>query len=146
MMKLQNPLLLFAIVTAVLPATTPQVKAADGTDQCPRFQFNPPDAYKGGMKYSFVTPDTANPKTSAFASVCTGFWRQPNPQQPSSTAKQNWSITVSKKDDPKVADSYNAKDGYAADRFWECGTLPLCSIPEDFRSLRKRRRIFCADN
>jgi hypothetical protein len=115
MMKLQNPLLLFAIVTAVLPAATPQVKAADGMDQCPRFQFNPPDAYKGGMKYSFVTPDSTNPKTGAFASVCTGFWREPNPQQPSSTAKRAWSITVSKKDDPKVADSYNAEDGYAAD-------------------------------
>jgi hypothetical protein len=115
MTKLQNALLLFAIAATMPPTATPQVNAAEGTDQCPRFQFNPPDAFKDGMKYSFVTPGSASPKTSTFASVCTGFWRQPNPPQPTVAAKQTWSITVSKKDDPKVADSYNAKDGYAAD-------------------------------
>jgi hypothetical protein len=62
-MKLQNPLSLCVIVSAVIFTATPQMKAADPTDQCPRFQLNPLDAYKNGMKYSFLTPGSGNPKT-----------------------------------------------------------------------------------
>jgi hypothetical protein len=114
-MNVQPPPLLFAVLMTMLPVATPRAGAAETTEQCPRFQFNPPDPYKGGMKYSFVTPGSAGTKTGAFASICSGFWRQPNPQESSSRAKQSWSITVSRKDDPKVVEAYNAKDGYAAD-------------------------------
>jgi hypothetical protein len=108
-MKLQHPLFRFAIVIAMLPAALPQAGAADATDQCPRFQFNPPPTYKGGMKYSFYAPGSAGAKTDAFTSVCSGVWRTSSPRS------QNWSITVIKKDDPKVASAYDARDGYAAD-------------------------------
>jgi hypothetical protein len=64
-MKFQHCRLLFGILIALLPATSQLAEAADPTDQCPRFQFNPPDAYKSGMKYSFVAPDSAGPKTDA---------------------------------------------------------------------------------
>jgi hypothetical protein len=109
-MKIQHPPLLFAILIAMLPAAALRVEAADSTDQFPRFQFNPLDAFKGDMKYSFSTL-----KSGAYASICSGFWRSPNAQQSSSKAKQTWSITVSKRDDPKIADAYNAKDAFAVD-------------------------------
>lgn len=75
----------------------------------PEVSFNPLDTYKSGMKYSFYAPGSAASKAEAFTSVCSGFWRSP------SKARQNWSITIIKKDDAKVADGYNARDGYAAD-------------------------------
>ena len=100
-MKLQNPLSLCVIVSAVIFTATPQMKAADPTDQCPRFQLNPLDAYKDRMKYSFLTPGSGNPKTDTFTSVCSSFWQPPNAKQPSPNAKLTWSIAVSKKDDPK---------------------------------------------
>jgi hypothetical protein len=109
-MKFQHPLLLFAMFLAAAL----QARAADATDQYPRFRFNPLDAYRGGMKYSFLAPGPIGSKTDAFVSVCSGFWSS-NTEQSSSNAKQTWSIIVSKKDDPKVADGYNAKDGYTAD-------------------------------
>jgi hypothetical protein len=114
-MNVSSPPLLLAVLMTMLPVATPRARAAEATDQCPRFQFNPPEPYRGGMKYSFVTPTPNGTNTGAFASVCSGFWRQSNPQEPSSGAKQSWSITVSKKDDPKLVEAYNAKDGYAAD-------------------------------
>jgi hypothetical protein len=95
-MKLQRPVFLFAILIAIFPAGIPQAEATDSTDQCPRFQFNPPEAYKGGMKYSFLLPGSAGPKAGSYSSVCSGFWLSP------AGVKQNWRITVSKKDDPKV--------------------------------------------
>jgi hypothetical protein len=106
--------LLFAILMTMLPVAVPRASAAEATDQCPRFQFNPPEPYRGGMKYSFITPSPTGAKTGVFGSVCSGFWQQPNSPE-SSGAKQAWSITISKKDDPKVLEAYNAKDGYAAD-------------------------------
>ncbi|HEX3444512.1 MAG TPA: hypothetical protein VHS80_07315 [Chthoniobacterales bacterium] len=114
-MNVQPHPLVFAILMTVLPVAIPRAGAAEATDQCPRFQFNPPDPYKGGMKYSFITPGSTDAKTGAFGSVCSGFWRQPNPQESSTRAKRSWSITVSKRDDPKLVEAYNAKDGYAAD-------------------------------
>jgi hypothetical protein len=114
-MNVQSPPFLFAILMSMLPLATPRAGAAEATDQCPRFQFNPPDPYRGEMKYSFVMPGPAETKTGAFASVCSGFWRPQSPQEPTSGARQSWSITVSKKDDPKVVEAYNAKDGYTAD-------------------------------
>jgi hypothetical protein len=114
-MNVHSSPLLFAILMTMLPVTTPRARAAEATDQCPRFQFNPSEAYRGGIKYSFITPSPTAAKTSSFGSVCSGFWRQPNQQESSAGAKQPWSITVSKQDDPKVVDAYNAKDGYAAD-------------------------------
>jgi len=114
-MKLQNPLSLCVTVSALIFTATPQMKAADPTDQCPRFQLNPLDEYKNGMKYSFLTPGSGNPKTDTFTSVCSGFWQPPNAQQPSPNAKLTWSIAMSKKDDPKVTEAYNLKDGYTAD-------------------------------
>jgi hypothetical protein len=113
-MNVRPPPLLFAILMTMLPVATPRAGAAEATDQCPRFQFSPPEPYKGGMKYSFVTPGPIGTKTGAFESVCSGFW-QPNPQGSSPGPKQSWSITVSKKDDPRVVEAYNARDGYAAD-------------------------------
>ena len=114
-MKLQNPLLLCAMLLAAVFTATPQMKAADPADQCPRFQLNPLDAYKNGMKYSFLTPGSGIPKTDTFTSVCSGSWQPPSAQQSSPNANLTWSITVSKKDDPKVAEAYSAKDGYTAD-------------------------------
>jgi hypothetical protein len=111
-MNVPPPPLLLAILMTVLPVATPRAAAIEATDQCPRFQFNPPEPYRGGMKYRFVTPST---KAGAFASVCSGLWRQSDSQEPSSGTKQFWSITVSKQDDPKLVEAYNAKDGYAAD-------------------------------
>ncbi len=108
-MKLQRPLFLVAILIAIFPAAIPQAEATDSTDQCPRFQFNPPEAYKGSMKYSFLVPGSGGPKVESFSSVCSGFWLSP------ARARQNWRITVSKKDDPKVAGAYDAKDAYAVD-------------------------------
>jgi hypothetical protein len=96
-MKLQRPLFLIAILIAIFPAAILQAGATDTSDQCPRFQFNPPDAYKGNMKYSFLAPGSAGPKVESFTSVCPGFWLS------AASVRQNWRITVSKKDDPKVA-------------------------------------------
>jgi hypothetical protein len=53
----------FAIVIALLPEALPQAGAADPTDQCPMFQFNPLPTYKSGMKYSFYAPGSAGSKT-----------------------------------------------------------------------------------
>ena len=109
-MKFQHPVLLYVILTGMLSAGALRVEAADPTDQCPRFQFNPLDAYKSGMKYSFFAPGSAGSKTDTFVSICSGFWQSPNTQ-----STQTWNIIVSKKDDPKIADAYNAKDAYAPD-------------------------------
>jgi hypothetical protein len=114
-MKFRSPFLPVVVSTAMLGTAIPLTKAANPTDQCPRFQFNPLDDYKKGMKYSFFTPSSSNPKTTAFASVCSGFWQLPNAQPSSPNARLTWNITVSKKDDPKVTDAYNARDGYSAD-------------------------------
>jgi len=60
-MKLQRPLFLVAILIAIFPAAIPQAEATESTDQCPRFQFNPPEAYKGSMKsvsYTHLTLPT----------------------------------------------------------------------------------------
>jgi hypothetical protein len=61
------------------------------------------------MKYGFLLPGSAGPKVEPFTSVCSGFWLSP------ARVKQNWRITVGKKDDPKVAGAYDAKDAYAVD-------------------------------
>jgi hypothetical protein len=114
-MNVSSPPLLLAILMTMLLVAAPRAGAVEATDLCPRFQFNPPAPYRDGMKYSFVIPSPTGTNTGAFASVCSGFWRQSNPQEPSPGVKQSWSITVSTKDDPKLVEAYNAKDGYAAD-------------------------------
>src|SRR3954467_8822503 len=61
--EVSKPFLPVVVSTAMLGTAIPLTKAANPTDQCPRFQFNPLDDYKKGMKYSFFTPSSSNPKT-----------------------------------------------------------------------------------
>jgi hypothetical protein len=110
-MRFKKPLWRCSTRIGLLLVLLPQMAAADWTDQCPRFQFNPLDAYKDGMKYSFAAPGVPGLKTDAFTSVCSGFRRAPDGQG----SKQPWSIVVSKKADPAVIAAYTAKDAYAVD-------------------------------
>jgi hypothetical protein len=142
-MKLQRPLFLIAILIAIFPAAILQAGATDTSDQCPRFQFNPPDAYKGNMKYSFLAPGSAGPKVESFTSVCPGFWLS------AASVRQNWRITVSKKDDPKVAGPSTQKmPTRLISREPIRGTPHLILTPGSKSSLFRgeRCRIFRPDN
>jgi hypothetical protein len=111
LMKLRHSPLPFALwLIIILLGPLPRVATADWTDQCPRFQFNPPDSFKDGMKFTFAAPGVPGPKADSFTSISSGFWRGPNGQ-----SRQPWSIAVSRKVDPNIVAAYTAADAYAVD-------------------------------
>jgi hypothetical protein len=109
-MKLQHPPSLSRMWIVLLLALLARAAGADWTDQCPRFEFNPLDSYKDGMKFTFAGPGVPGPKADSFTSISSGFWRAPDGQ-----SRQPWSIAVSRKLDPSIVAAYTARDPYAVD-------------------------------